>query len=551
MFPRNLLAAALSGLFLSLGACLPGATPQGDQPPGFTVLSINDTYRIEGVQDGAAGGLARVRTLRRQLEAAGEDVIVLHAGDALFPSLLSRSYKGAQMIDALNGLDGDHGAFDPRLFMTFGNHEFDRPRMKHAPELQQRIRDSQFTWLNANVRFATDSAGTGLMALPQHAPMRIVEAGGLKVGLFGITTDIKVPEFVTAIEEPAVAARRATRQLRDQGADVVIALSHLDMGQDVRLITSLGDDAPDLVFGGHEHFNQVRNIDGRPRIFKADADAVTAWVVHVNRGPAGISTRHELARLDGSVEPDPSLAARSSQWLRRFDREYCAQRNQAAGCLKRAVGSTQVPLEAEELRIRSTESNLGSWLADLALDAYVDRGAQVAFLNAGSLRLNYDLPAGTVTHQQIAELFAYPAPLHLIEIDGRTLKAVAQRAVSEYPGQGRWLQIAGFAFRHNVNTGRAGAVTLLTASGPRPVDDAERILAVTGNFLLDPGIGDQDGYTMLGKHQVVGGGTPPDLKDLMLAALDRAGSTGIAPVVHGRICEVPAPRPAPCLALPE
>ena len=86
-------------------------------------------------------------------------------------------------------------------------------------------------------------------------------------------------------------------------------------------------------------------------------------------------------------------------------------------------------------------------------------------------------------------------------------------------------------------------------SGPRPVRDDETILAVTGNYLLDPAIGDQDGYTMLGKHQIVSQGTPPDLKDLMLAALEQAGDSGIAPAVTGRICEEPATRPAPCLAV--
>ncbi|MCG6872468.1 MAG: bifunctional metallophosphatase/5'-nucleotidase [Gammaproteobacteria bacterium] len=546
---KRVRATALLLALATLAACAPGPG-RPDASGSFTVIAVNDIYRIEGVKNGAAGGLARVRSLRKQLEARGEEVLVLHAGDALFPSLLSRVYKGAQMIDILNGLDGDNEAFDPRFFITFGNHEFDRARAKHAPELRQRLQDSQFTWLNANVHFAQDSAGQSLMAAPNHVATQIVEAGGIKVGIFGLTSDVKIPEYVTGIENPVAAARRASGELRAAGAEVVIALSHLDMGQDVKLIEALGDDGPDLIFGGHEHFNQVRNIGGVPRIFKADADAVTAFVVQVHAEADGVTTRHRLARLDGSLAPDPALAERTGGWLERFDREYCQKRKRPPGCLQQVVGHTRVALEAEELRIRSTESNLGSWLADQALAAFAGSGAQVAFLNAGSLRLNYDLPPGNITHQQIAELFAYPAPLYLIQIDGRTLKQVAQRAVSEYPGQGRWLQIAGFAFRHNVNTGEAGALTLLTDSGPRAVRDEEPILAVTGNFLLDPSIGDQDGYTMLGKHQVVDPRTPPDLRDRMLAALRTAGEKGIAPVVRGRICEEPATGPAPCLALP-
>ena len=51
-----------------------------DLNDGFTILSLNDVYRIEGLVDSDMGSLARVRTIRKQLESQG-DVLVLHAGD--------------------------------------------------------------------------------------------------------------------------------------------------------------------------------------------------------------------------------------------------------------------------------------------------------------------------------------------------------------------------------------------------------------------------------------------------------------------------------------
>ncbi len=56
----------------------------------FTILQINDVYKIEGLEGGRIGGIARVRTLRKQLEAEGKRVIVLHAGDLLYPSVMSK-----------------------------------------------------------------------------------------------------------------------------------------------------------------------------------------------------------------------------------------------------------------------------------------------------------------------------------------------------------------------------------------------------------------------------------------------------------------------------
>ena len=102
------LAAALA----LLAAC--AQAPKTGESGTVTLLMLNDVYRIEGVEGGATGGLARFRALRAELAAADPDLIVLHAGDFLYPSLLSRSYDGAQMIDVLNRVDGDPAGYDER-----------------------------------------------------------------------------------------------------------------------------------------------------------------------------------------------------------------------------------------------------------------------------------------------------------------------------------------------------------------------------------------------------------------------------------------------------
>ena len=85
------------------------------------------------------------------------------------------------------------------------------------------------------------------------------------------------------------------------------------------------------------------------------------------------------------------------------------------------------------------------------LEPFAGCGAQAAFINSGSLRLNQDLPAGPSHPPHVEELFAYPTPLYLLKIDGATLKQVAEQAIRGWPGSGNWLQIAGFAFVHDPN----------------------------------------------------------------------------------------------------
>lgn len=141
---------------LLLIGCFEKLPPDTQAPPpvprGCTLLTINDTYRIEPLADGT-GGLARVRSLRTQFEARYGAVLLMHAGDFLAPFLLSRTYRGQQMVDVLGALDGDPNAFDPNLLVVFGNHEFDAGKEKDGPILDRMIGRSGYTWLGSNIQF--------------------------------------------------------------------------------------------------------------------------------------------------------------------------------------------------------------------------------------------------------------------------------------------------------------------------------------------------------------------------------------------------------------
>lgn len=544
--PRPSLALPLLALplLLALAAC---AAPEPGGPK-VTLLTLNDVYRIEGVDGGAVGGLARLTALRAEVAVEDPDLLVLHAGDLLFPSLLSRVYDGRQMIDVLNRVDGDPAAFDERFFLVPGNHEFDKSGLKDAALLDARIEESQFTWLAANVDFLAGDDGADLVAAENLRPQALIEANGLTVGLFGVVTDVKHPDYVEAFADPVEAARRQTAELRAAGADLVIGLTHLSLAEDVALLETLGAEGPDLVVGGHEHDRQLVEAGGR-RVVKADADLRSAALIEVwpRQGAAPEVRVTFLEPAGDTPPPDPAVAAAVADWLARHDSEYCAQSyGLPPGCLDEPLGRTEVKLVAEEIEIRKYETNLGNWVLDQALDALRPEGAQIAFLNAGSLRLNQDIPAGTaLTRRHLDELFAYPNELRLVELDGRTLRQVVERAVTDWEGNGWFLQIAGFAYRFDPATGAVGDLTLLTEQGPRPIAPDDRILAVTNDFLMEPRFG-QDGYVMLTPDRLRPLPRPvPSLRDLVLQALQEEGD--LAPAVEGRICN--AGRPGPCLAV--
>ncbi len=554
-------ACAASAPIVSTGRAAPGRAAPGRAAPGLrrdtagtertaVLLAINDVYRIEGVANGTLGGYARLRTLRRELERDHPDMLTFHAGDLLFPSLLSRVFAGAQMIDVLDRLDGDPQAFDSRLFVTFGNHEFEKSKLKDAPLLSRRVHDSQFRWLAGNFDFVPGADGKLVIAGENVAPSYLVTSGGIRFGVFGLTVGDIQPQYATAFRDPVATARALSADLRARGAEVVVGLTHLDAAVDRRILRELGAAGPDLILGGHDHEHVACNVGGR-LLLKADEDARTANVVTVTvRADGSVAVRHTLRAIDASLAEDPTLNVAIDAWRARHEGVFCGLEAGAKAtvpdpfCLGEKLGTTATTIDAEESHIRSTESALGDWIADRMLETFRGCGAQAAFVNSGSLRLYQDLPPGSeILRRHVEELFAFPAPVYMLRIDGRTLQQVAQHAIDYWPGAGNWLQIAGFGFDHDTATGKVSNLRLLTPAGPRPIQPDEALRVVANLYLFDR-TGDRDGFTMLHFEQI----DPDcalnahnyDLKnDIVIPAIRTAGA--IAPRSDGRIHQDPPP----------
>ncbi len=535
---RRATACALGALSVLTGAFFVHAAPTDRTT---ALLGINDIYRIEGLEGGSKGGLARVRALRKQIEQQFPEALLLHGGDFLFPSFASRMYQGEQMVSILNLLDGDAARFDARMFVVPGNHEFDRGRLRDAAMLKDRIDGSQFRWLGGNIRFAQGSDGQPLVASKNLTPTAMVTSGGIRIGIFGLTLPMAGVQYIAGYAGEQETARELSAALRAQGAEVVVGLTHLEARTDRALLERLGDAGPDVIFGGHDHESMHVQVGGR-WYTKADADARTVSVVKITKKADGtLLVEPRLLPLTlNTPAPDPLVQARVNEWQARHAQAFCSSVKAAPGCLDEPYGHTRTALEADENKVRGRETSLGNWIADRMLEAFKPCGAQVAFVNSGALRLNNDLAAGTVlTRRHVEELFAYPSPMHLLKIDGAALVKVAEQSVRGWPGAGSFVQIAGFGFRHDRPGRTVSDVSWLAARGTRPVTAAEPVLAVTVDYLVNPDAGDQDGYQMLNRDQIQKGcgAEGLDIKDLLIRDLVAAEPRGIAPVIEGRICQ--------------
>ncbi len=400
-----------AALLLAAG-CGPGAkAPEPLNPVRF--LLINDVYVADTMADGR-GGLARVATVRARLADQGPVVFVL-AGDLLSPSLLSKYYNGRQMVEALNAAHLDYAAF--------GNHEFELDR----DTLAARIAESKFKWLSTNC------TGTDGRAFPRVLPWDTLEISKHKVGIFGLTLQGDYRRYVRCAD-PDSAARRAVDTLSALGADLIVGLTHQTVEADRNLLAR--EPRIDLILGGHEHEAHDSVVSGR-HVLKADANGRTAQFATLWGGKGKWRQAAALVPIDARLPADTAVAAVVARWDDSLQRRLGPVRE---------IGRTTIPIDARDATSRRRESPLG----DLVTDAMrAGTGADVALLNAGTLRLDDVIEPGPITNYQLESIFLFADETRIVRfpLTGARLREVLEHGVSEgVLGKGGFLQVSGVRF---------------------------------------------------------------------------------------------------------
>jgi 5'-nucleotidase len=357
-------------LGLGLTACL-GLPPAPPPTNPIRFLSINDVYVLDTLGDGS-GGLARVATLRNRLAGVGPTIFVL-AGDVLSPSLLSKYYGGRQMVEGMNAARLDYA--------TFGNHEFEIPR----DTLVARIAASKFKWVSSNC-----TEGTG-RAFPGVLPWDTLTVQGRKIGIFGLTIVEQYRSYVRCVN-PDTAARVAVDTLARLGAEFIVGLTHQTLAADRALLAR--DTLIDLILGGHEHEAHDETVDGR-HVVKADANSRSAQFVTVWGTKDRWRVAPALIRIGNDLPPDTATQSVTVRWQDSLARRLGPER---------VVATATAPIEARDIRSRRAETAIG----DLVTDAFRHgTGADVALLNAGTLRLDDVIEPGPVSNYTLESLFLF------------------------------------------------------------------------------------------------------------------------------------------------
>ena len=430
----------------------------------FVILFTNDFHsQIEPMDDGK-GGVLRLKALVDSVRTAEPYVLMADAGDLVQGTYYFSLFNGVvemKMLDALK--------YDIR---TIGNHEFD----KKMTGLGEMFAISKVPAVASNYDFTAT-------ALSQYVqPTRMVNAGGIKVGFIGLNVrllnlvDPKACEGVVWQNAVNVADMYAG-QLRDQGADIVIALSHLgyeanssayyyDRGlvQKTRNI--------DMIIGGHSH-TTLRKAD---YVTDLNGDLVPV----VQTGSRGANLGYAKINLDENGKPsfEYRLIPVNSRLDNRVDPTFSDIIDSYAAEVEEKMNEKIAYSPYNITRSGTLQSCLGNLTADGLVwmaKEYFDVDADVGISNSGGIRAN--ISKGDVTLGDVYAVYPFDNVLSVVDMKGSDLKDMFNAVAAG------GLPISG-GVRLVVNS--SGGVSSVTVNG-KAIVDSQTYKVATIDYLVNLG----------------------------------------------------------------
>lgn len=467
-----------SALFaLALAASLPASAAELKlrilETSDLHMNLINYDYYQDKLTD--EYGLAKTVTLIKAARAEAKNSLLFDNGDLLQGNPMGDYVARVKPLAAgavhpaykvLNAL-----AYDAA---NIGNHEFNYG----LPFLRQALAGAAFPYVNANV-LVDDGDGNPDNDQPAFTPYVILErsfvdaAGGtqaLKIGVIGF-----VPPQILVWDKQQLAgkltvrdiqqtARRLVPEMRAQGADLVVAIPHsgFERGETprfaensvARLAEIPGIDAilfghshgefPGAFFANYPKVDLVRGtINGVPAVMPGRwGDHLGVIDLKLDNGSGAwkvVDSRAELRPISDRASRKPLVAADPM----------------VAGLIQQEHAGTLAYVRGQ---VASTRSPITSYFAQVADDpsvqivsnaqlAYARRALQgtefeslpllsaaAPFKAGGRQGWSYytDIPAGTLSVRNVADLYIYPNTLKAVRVSGATVREWLEMSAGQF-----------------------------------------------------------------------------------------------------------------------
>ncbi|HEL2309087.1 TPA: bifunctional 2',3'-cyclic-nucleotide 2'-phosphodiesterase/3'-nucleotidase [Streptococcus suis] len=414
-------------------------------------------------------GLAKTAVLIEEAKAENSNIVLVDNGDTIqgtplgnYKSIIDPIEEGEQhpMYAALDTLGFDAG--------TLGNHEFNYG----LDYLRKVIATAGMPLLNANV---LDPVTKNFL----YQPYTIIDktftdttgkAVSLKVGITGIVPpqilnwDKAYLEGKVIVRDAVEAVRDIVPVIRENGADIVLVLSHSGIGDDQYevgeenvgyQIASLS--GVDAVITGHSHAEFPGTAE-KPS-FYAKYSGVDDTNGKINGTPVTMAGKYgdhlgvidlNLTYTDGKWTTTASKAA-----IRKIDTKSSVAdsriidlakeaHNETINYVRQQVGETTAPINSFFALVQDDPSvqivnNAQIWYAKQQLAGTPEAGLPILSAAApfkagtrGDASAYTDIPAGPIAIKNVADLYLYDNVVAILKVNGAQLKEWLEMSAGQF-----------------------------------------------------------------------------------------------------------------------
>lgn len=496
-------ATGLAGLLLS--CVLIPITADAADPQKATILFTHDLHshflpmeREDGLE---LGGYARLTTAIQQEKEQHPHALLVDAGDFSIGSLIQTLYTNRAAELRTMGAMGYDAA-------TLGNHEFDHQGEGLAKMLQAAYTsgDELPELLVANYKPSPENPSQldiqRAMAAYGVKETMVFERDGVKIGVFGLMgldADDCAPTSGFVLEDPVKAAGRCVTALKEQGAELIVCLSHsgtdekASKSEDERLAKQV--DGIDVIVSGHTHtlLEEPLVVEDTYIVSTGEySEYLGGITLEWNEGEEGKRlVEYERIPVDQTLAQDGEIAALVEDWKNQVGGEYLGRYGLT---YDQVLTHTAFDLNTPVSGVQQG-NNLGELVSDAFrwavehLEADAPDVPTVAVTADGVLRA--DLPAGEITTSMAFDVLSMGVgsdgtsgyPLVGVYLTGKELKAAMEVDASVTPLMpAAQLYMSGVEYGFNTNRMFFNRVTDWELTGGGEIENGKLYRVVTGMY---------------------------------------------------------------------
>jgi len=461
----------------------------------IVVLSINDFHGSLAPSGKNVGAAKLVDAIKTEKAKNPEGIIIVSAGD---------NYQGSAMSNLLYGEPVSAMFKEMGLELSaVGNHEFDWG----IDRITKWAEDGGFTFVCTNIYDKRTN-----QPVDWAEPFVIIEKMGIKVGFIGLATPETAYKALKAnvenyeFRDPVETIKEWVPKIKDAGADIIIALTHLGAFQDKEgnisgEAAALSEvDGVEAVISAHTHQSVSGLVNGKPLVqayYNGRSVAKLTFVFDENNKLVSAEPfLDDLYKRPDTLKDDANTLA-----------IYNKYNEELKSVLGKILGKTTVTLDHDRY---AGPSLLGEWACEIMKDKV---GVQIAMTNGGGLRV--PIPAGDITAGILYEVMPFDNTLYTMKLSGADVKANIEHGImNEDIG---WVQIAGVRVTYDPKAEAGKRITSMSLEDGTPVEMDKFYTVVTNDFMATGG----DKYNFDNALDKLDTFIP--VRDAMMDAVEKAG----------------------------